>query len=35
MSESENDEEILRRGKRLKVDNKKYTQSLDFNDSEL
>jgi len=35
MSESENDEDILRRGKRLKVDNKKNTQSLDFNnDSE-
>ncbi|XP_029348276.1 uncharacterized protein LOC107885865 [Acyrthosiphon pisum] len=33
MSESENDEEMLRRGKRLKVDNKKYTQSFDFNDS--
>lgn len=35
MSESENDEDILRRGKRLKVDNKKNTQTLDFNnDSE-
>lgn len=33
MSESENDEDILRRGKRLKVDNKKNTQSLDFDDS--
>jgi len=34
MSESENDEDILRRGKRLKIDNKKNTQLLDFNDSE-
>lgn len=36
MSESENYEDSLRRrGKRLKVDNKKYTQSWDFNnDSE-
>ncbi|XP_060846464.1 uncharacterized protein LOC132926144 [Rhopalosiphum padi] len=31
MSESDNDEDILRRGKRLKVDNTKNTQSLDFN----
>lgn len=35
MSESENDEDISRRGKRLKVDNKKNTRSLDINnDSE-
>jgi len=35
MSESENDEDILRRGKRLKVDHKKNTQLLDINnDSE-
>ncbi|XP_060872462.1 uncharacterized protein LOC132946468 [Metopolophium dirhodum] len=34
MSESENDEDILRQGKRLKVDNKKNTQPLDlYNDS--
>ncbi|KAF0752401.1 DUF4806 domain-containing protein, partial [Aphis craccivora] len=33
-SEFENNEDILRRGKRLKIDNKKNTRLLDFNDTD-